>query len=186
VKYMIEQGGTHLDADDIAALTKFKQKRAEGLAQQAEKTQEEAKFEAKISFLKWSNEKDVFDRSADPDVVTPASLISEHGVTTEAEIKAADEARKKAALSSQKGFSAIGRYDGALEMFVEAPHDPDMNNLRLLRWLAENGRLEHPIVGPASGELASTPGVQTLTQVTEQVIYRSPSDVIRVNKPEQA
>jgi hypothetical protein len=39
-------------------------------------------------------------------------------------------------------------------MFVEEPRDPDLRRLSFLRWLVENDRLEHPGVGPASGELA--------------------------------
>lgn len=49
-------------------------------------------------------------------------------------------------------MKAVGRYDTALQMFVEEPRDPDMNRLTFLRWLIENNRLEHPVVGPASGE----------------------------------
>jgi hypothetical protein len=50
-------------------------------------------------------------------------------------------------------MKAIGRYDSALQMFVEEPREPDLRRLTFLRWLVENNRLEHPVVGPASGEL---------------------------------
>ena len=50
-------------------------------------------------------------------------------------------------------MKAVGRYDSALQMFVEEPRDPDLCRLNFLRWLIENNRLEHPVVGPASGEL---------------------------------
>jgi hypothetical protein len=50
-------------------------------------------------------------------------------------------------------MKAVGRYDSALQMFVEEPRDPDLRRLTFLRWLVENNRLEHPAVGPASGEL---------------------------------
>jgi hypothetical protein len=50
-------------------------------------------------------------------------------------------------------MKAVGRYDSALQMFVEEPRDPDMGRLTFLRWLVENDRLEHPVIGPASGEL---------------------------------
>ena len=50
-------------------------------------------------------------------------------------------------------MKAVGRYDSALQMFVEEPRDPDLSRLGFLRWLIENNRLEHPAVGPASGEL---------------------------------
>jgi hypothetical protein len=50
--------------------------------------------------------------------------------------------------------AAGGRYDGSLQMFVEAPHDVDLARLRFLRWLIETGRLGHGTAGPATGELA--------------------------------
>ena len=39
-------------------------------------------------------------------------------------------------------------YDRALQMFVEGPRGLDLARLRFFRWLAENGRLEHPVAGP--------------------------------------
>ena len=50
-------------------------------------------------------------------------------------------------------MKAVGRYDSALQMFVEEPRDPDLRQLTFLRWLIENNRLEHPAEGTASGEL---------------------------------
>ena len=50
-------------------------------------------------------------------------------------------------------MKAVGRYDSALQMFVEEPREPDLRRLTFLRWLVENDRLEHGVVGPASGEL---------------------------------
>ena len=50
-------------------------------------------------------------------------------------------------------MKAIGRYDTALQMFVEETREPDLRRLTFLRWLVENNRLEHPVVGPASGDL---------------------------------
>jgi hypothetical protein len=50
-------------------------------------------------------------------------------------------------------MKAVGRYDSALQMFVEEPREPDLVRLTFLRWLIENDRLEHPAAGPASGEL---------------------------------
>lgn len=46
-------------------------------------------------------------------------------------------------------------YDGDLQMYVLPPREPDGRRLRFLRWLAEHGRLEHAIAGPAGGPLAS-------------------------------
>lgn len=45
------------------------------------------------------------------------------------------------------------RYDGELQMFVQAPQEPDSGRLRFLRWLAERGRLEHAVAGPSDGPL---------------------------------
>ena len=50
-------------------------------------------------------------------------------------------------------MKAVGRYDTALQMFVEEPREPDLRRLTFMRWLVENNRLEHGVVGPASGEL---------------------------------
>jgi hypothetical protein len=50
-------------------------------------------------------------------------------------------------------MKAVGRYDTALQMFVEEPREPDLRRLTFLRWLVENNRLEHPAVGPACGDL---------------------------------
>jgi hypothetical protein len=50
-------------------------------------------------------------------------------------------------------MKAVGRYDSALQMFVEEPRDPDLRRLSFLRWLIDNNRLEHPAVGQPSGEL---------------------------------
>jgi len=46
-------------------------------------------------------------------------------------------------------------YDSALEMFREAPRPLDPAHLCFLRWLADQGRLEHAPAGPPSGELAA-------------------------------
>jgi hypothetical protein len=50
-------------------------------------------------------------------------------------------------------MKAVGRYDSALQMFVEEPREIDVRRLTFMRWLVENNRLEHGAVGPASGEL---------------------------------
>ena len=49
---------------------------------------------------------------------------------------------------------AIEGYDPSLQMFLEAPREPDLANLRFLRWLAERELLEHTVSGPPSGEFA--------------------------------
>jgi hypothetical protein len=42
-------------------------------------------------------------------------------------------------------------YDPELQMFPDRPREPDLAHLQFLRWLAEQGRLEHPVVGLAAG-----------------------------------
>jgi hypothetical protein len=49
----------------------------------------------------------------------------------------------------------IGRYDTALQMFVQETKEPDIRKLTFLRWLVENNRLEHSVYGPQSGEYAA-------------------------------
>jgi hypothetical protein len=50
-----------------------------------------------------------------------------------------------------------GRYDPDLEMFTEPSREPDLNRLRFLRWLGEQGRLEHAPVGAPGGAYALRP-----------------------------
>ncbi len=45
-------------------------------------------------------------------------------------------------------------YDHDLAMFREAPRPVSLAHLRFLRWLVEQGRLEHPPAGLPSGEFA--------------------------------
>lgn len=47
------------------------------------------------------------------------------------------------------------RYDAALQMFVEAPREPDMKRLAFIRWLVAGQRLEHDPAGPSTGEFAT-------------------------------
>ena len=42
-------------------------------------------------------------------------------------------------------------YDANLQMFVEGPREPDFARLAFLRWLGEQGLLEHEVYGPPSG-----------------------------------
>ncbi len=39
-------------------------------------------------------------------------------------------------------MKAIGRYDTALQMFVETPHDIDHTVLEFWRWLVTTGKLD--------------------------------------------
>ena len=54
-------------------------------------------------------------------------------------------------------METVGRYDSALQMFVEEAREPDLRRLAFLRWLVANDRLEHPGIGPASGGLVAVP-----------------------------
>jgi hypothetical protein len=48
------------------------------------------------------------------------------------------------------------RYDSDLQMFCELEQEVNLAKLRFVRWLIEQGRLEHAVAGPASGEYAQT------------------------------
>ena len=50
-----------------------------------------------------------------------------------------------------------GQYDPELQMFTDAPREPNLDRLRFLRWLAERGRLEHQAAGEPDGPLALKP-----------------------------
>jgi hypothetical protein len=63
-------------------------------------------------------------------------------------------------------MAAMGPYDSTLQMFVQTPQPIDMSRLTFLRWLAENGRLEHRIAGPSSGPLVGQPTARAAAEVT--------------------
>ena len=46
------------------------------------------------------------------------------------------------------------RYDGELQMFCDAAHEANLEALRFIRWMVEQGRLEHDAAGPPAGEYA--------------------------------
>jgi hypothetical protein len=50
-------------------------------------------------------------------------------------------------------MAAMGPYDSTLQMFVQTPQPIDMSRLSFMRWLAEQGKLEHRVAGPPSGPL---------------------------------
>ena len=52
----------------------------------------------------------------------------------------------------------VKSYDGDLQMFRETTRPVGMARLRFLRWLVEQGRLEHLPAGPPGGELAEALG----------------------------
>ena len=63
-------------------------------------------------------------------------------------------------------MQVLGRYDGNLQMFVEDNHAVDMQRLCFLRWLGEQGRLEHLVAGPSSGSFVR-PSVLTTAELRE-------------------
>ena len=61
------------------------------------------------------------------------------------------------AMQEREGpVDAATLYDGDLQMFRQPGRQPDLGALRSLRWLAEQGRLEHETFGDPTGELAET------------------------------
>ena len=46
------------------------------------------------------------------------------------------------------------RYDGELQMFCDTAQEPNLESLRFIRWMVEQGRLEHDAAGPPTGEYA--------------------------------
>ena len=52
-------------------------------------------------------------------------------------------------------------YDGDLQMFIDAPREPDMARLTFLRWLVERRRLEHEPAGAPAGDFAVWSAVST-------------------------
>lgn len=67
-------------------------------------------------------------------------------------------------------METVGRYDGNLQMFVEESREIDLARLGFIRWLAENGKLEHRSVGPASGEYAVVRAATDRTRSTTNVL----------------
>jgi hypothetical protein len=47
---------------------------------------------------------------------------------------------------------APGLYDKDLQMYRDRPREIDLKKLMFLRWLAEQGKLEHETFGKPSGE----------------------------------
>ncbi len=58
----------------------------------------------------------------------------------------------------EAAMGSIGRYDQELQMFCEPMHEPGLMKLRFLRWLAEQGKLEHEISSQPTGEYAGPVG----------------------------
>ena len=50
------------------------------------------------------------------------------------------------------------RYDDSLQMFVQEATEPNGERLAFMRWLGEQGRLEHEVAGDPSGPYAEWVG----------------------------
>ena len=62
-------------------------------------------------------------------------------------------------------MSADRLYDSTLEMFVEAPREPDLARLAFLRWLGVRGLLEPEVFGPSSGPFVKGYAVQQVAEL---------------------
>jgi hypothetical protein len=58
-------------------------------------------------------------------------------------------------------MATMGSYDSTLQMFVQPPPAIDMSRLAFMRWLAEQGRLEHQVAGPSTGSFVGQPGARS-------------------------
>ena len=63
-------------------------------------------------------------------------------------------------------MKVLGRYDSDMQMFVEGPRELDLRRLMFLRWLTEQERLEHPAVGPSTGELTVRGAIRESHELT--------------------
>lgn len=50
--------------------------------------------------------------------------------------------------------TSSSRYDPELQMFADRAREPDMAHLHFLRWMAEQGKMEHETAGESCGEYA--------------------------------
>ncbi len=62
-------------------------------------------------------------------------------------------------------MAAMGRYDSTLQMFVQEPRDLDLRRLAFLRWLGEQGLLEHEVFGPPSGPFVEGYAVEQVAEL---------------------
>jgi hypothetical protein len=53
-----------------------------------------------------------------------------------------------------KASKPNSQYDGDLQMFRDSEREPSREILSFLRWMVEQGRLEHDVYGPSCGEYA--------------------------------
>lgn len=55
-------------------------------------------------------------------------------------------------------METIGQFDGDLEMFCEPKSELNLPKLKFLRWLSEQGKLEHEVFGQPTGDYAELAG----------------------------
>ena len=67
---------------------------------------------------------------------------------------------------------AVGLYDEELQMFRETVREPNLTVLLFLRWLGEQGKLEHEIFGPSAGEYAEPIVQQSVAARAQESIGR--------------
>ena len=63
-----------------------------------------------------------------------------------------------------KTTKAGTQYDGDLQMFRDTTREFNLAHLQFLRWLAEQGRLEHKPMGPPSGPLVDGTPEESLAE----------------------
>lgn len=78
-----------------------------------------------------------------------------------------------------KKIKAGARYDTELQMFCDTSHEPNREALRFMRWMAEQGRLEHDVFGPASGEYAGETDQEVVDQMMRPA-FRSPINSVNL------
>lgn len=63
-------------------------------------------------------------------------------------------------LPSLKGrMKGGGLYDKDLQMYCEDPKSPDLEKMKFLRWMTEQGRLEHKAYASPEGQFARAAGL---------------------------
>jgi len=95
--------------------------------------------ENRLRFVKWLKEHDRLETPAAKEAESPEQQITLPTATAKP--------------SKAIGLKAAP-YDAGLQMFVDAAHEPAKETLLFLRWMAEQGRLEHHVAGPVSGPAA--------------------------------
>jgi hypothetical protein len=78
-----------------------------------------------------------------------------------------------------KNMKEVGRYDTAMQMFVQKARETDLGRAKFMRWLAENHRLEQPQAGPAGGYLALAAGLDDSENNRRKAILTIQTDMTK-------